>query len=223
MSRNTIVLCIAVATISAVVGFYTSIMSEYQSIDTQISYPRATQSSTILASKLSGDSVVIKYSTVLKMAHVISVDTHVPPEITQAILIQESKAGKTSSLVGSRNGGVGNRSYGVMQLKVEAARSVMSRYPKLVSKYFPNRPYSSIVDEEIIALLLTNHESNIRIACYQLVIYHNILQDWDSTIAAYNMGIGNAIKHTTFEDNTYLQSVHSIMNTTVTDFNNNNI
>jgi hypothetical protein len=164
-------------------------------------------------------NMTAKYSDVLKTSYAIANQVDVPPTIVQAILLQESKAGNVKSLVGSRGAGVGNRSYGVMQMKVEAARSVMSRTPKLVSKYFPNRSYSSITDEEVIALMLTNHEANIRMACYHLKLYHSMMHDWDATIVAYNMGIGNAKKTLVFDTNPYLISVQNYMNTTVPSFN----
>ena len=164
-------------------------------------------------------NMTAKYGDVLKTSYAIANQVDVPPTIVQAILLQESKAGNVKSLVGSRGAGFGNRSYGVMQMKVEAARSVMSRTPKLVSKYFPNRSYSSITDEEVIALMLTNHEANIRMACYHLKIYHSMMHDWDATIVAYNMGIGNAKKTLVFDTNPYLISVQNYMNATVPSFN----
>lgn len=144
----------------------------------------------------------------LNKAHDVASDVGtVPPEIVQGILIQESKGGQVPSLVGSRSGGVGHRSYGVMQIKVEAARSVLIRYPDLLHRYFHNVPLKNLTDEEIIVVLMTNHEANIRIGCYHLITYFKIVKQWDKAIVAYNIGIGNALKMGDASNHHYLHSV----------------
>lgn len=112
------------------------------------------------------------------------------PETLQAILLKETSGG-TSILIGNRNSPVGKRSYGVMQVQVVAARSVLQRYPKVFARYFPNRTYNSVLDEEVIALLLTNNEANIRIAAHHFQLYLSLCEgDWEKAVAAYNAGIG---------------------------------
>lgn len=112
------------------------------------------------------------------------------PETLQAILLKETSGG-TSVLIGNRNSPVGKRSYGVMQVQVVAARSVLRRYPKVFARYFPKRTYNSVLDEEVIALLLTNNEANIRIAAHHFQLYLSLCEgDWEKAVAAYNAGIG---------------------------------
>lgn len=112
------------------------------------------------------------------------------PETLQAILLKET-GGNSATMIGNRASPVGKRSYGLMQVQVVAARSVLQRVPKVRARYFPNRAYSTILDEEVIALLLTNNEANIRIAAHHFQLYFNLLDgDWDKTVAAYNAGIG---------------------------------
>jgi hypothetical protein len=164
----------------------------------------------------------IKYSEQLILAYNTAAELGIQPSLVQAILLKESKAGKSASLVGSRTANVGNRSYGVMQIKVEAARSVLTKQPQLVKRYFPTRSYSSLVDEEIIALLLTNHEANIRIGCHHLMIYNKIVDgDWDKAVVAYNIGIGNVLKSSDehIKNHPYLDSVYTLQHEVVYAFN----
>lgn len=112
------------------------------------------------------------------------------PDTLQAILLLETRGGKTVP-IGNRESPVGKRSYGLMQVQVVAARSILQRNPSLVVRYFPDRTYNSVLDEEIIALLLTNDEANIRIAAHHFKLYLQLSDgDWDRAVAAYNVGIG---------------------------------
>lgn len=116
------------------------------------------------------------------------------PETMQAILLQETGGG-TSHPIGNRNSPIGKRSYGLMQVQLIAGRSVLERNPSLVSKYFPGRQYSSILDEEVISLLLSNDEANIRIASTHFKLYLALCKgDWHKAVAAYNAGIGGVRK-----------------------------
>lgn len=112
------------------------------------------------------------------------------PETLQAILLQETAGGR-SAAIGNKNSPVGKRSYGLMQVQVVAARSILERNPSVLKRYFPERTYVSLFDEEIIALLLTNDEANIRIAAHHFNLYLKLSDgDWDRAVAAYNAGIG---------------------------------
>lgn len=148
----------------------------------------------------------------MKLAYHVANDVGVEPEIVQAILVKESGGGKAKNLV--------NRgAYGLMQIKIVAARSVLKRYPEIKSKYFGN--FKKLSDYQISKVLLTNRKANIHIGCLHLITYNNIVGgDWDKTIVAYNMGIGNALKHDDVSNNEYLQIVHKHKATTVASFNN---
>lgn len=150
------------------------------------------------------------YTQTLITAYNTATSLGVPPLIVQGILLQESTAGTAKSLVNGKN-------YGVMQVSVEAARSVFNRYPRVASKYLGSTRASY---DRVRDLLLRNHEASIVIACLHLTIYKNILHDWRSAVAAYNMGIGNALKSTTLEDNSYANSVYNYKHTVLASFNN---
>ena len=141
------------------------------------------------------------------------------PETMQAILLQESGGG-VSNPVGNMESPIGKRSYGVMQVQIVAARSILSRYPTTYNRYFPNRVYDTISDEEIVALLISNHEANIRIASQHFALYLSLSSgDWNKAVAAYNMGIGNANKRETHDDYPYVKEIVLKLNTVVVPFN----
>jgi hypothetical protein len=143
-------------------------------------------------------------------------------ETMQAILLQETNGG-TSHPVGNLKSPIGKRSYGIMQVQLVAGRSVLERRPELAERYFPDRKLSSVMDEEIIALLLSNDEANIRIAVHHFDIYHKLSKgNWMKAVAAYNMGIGNALKRASFDDVPYVKSIQKRISTTVKPFNKSN-
>lgn len=141
------------------------------------------------------------------------------PETLQAILLQETRGGQTEP-IGNKDSPVGKRSYGLMQVQVVAARSIFQRNPEVYARYFPTRKYSTIADEEIIALLLTNDEANVRIAAHHFKLYLQLSSgDWSRAVAAYNAGIGavnNIPNPSEFE---YVVKVKAKMETDVRMFN----
>lgn len=144
------------------------------------------------------------------------------PETMQAILMQESGGG-VANPVGNLKSPVGKRSYGIMQVQVVAARSILTRYPETFERYFPDRKYSSVSDEEIIALLIRNDEANIRIATQHFGLYLSLSNgDWNKAVAAYNMGIGNANKRSDHANVSYVKEIKARMIKLVKPFNKNN-
>lgn len=143
------------------------------------------------------------------------------PETMQALMLQES--GGRSALVGNKTAPINKRSYGIMQVQIVAARSVMQRYPDIVDRYFPNRSASSITNHELVDLLLSNDEANIRIAAYHFRLYLSIAKgNWDRAVAGYNMGIGNAIHLSDPADVGYVVGVKQKLNKIVKPFNRKN-
>lgn len=144
------------------------------------------------------------------------------PETLQALLLQETNGGE-SDRVGGKNLPVSKRSYGLMQVQIVAARSVMQRFPDLMERYFPERQYRSITDKELIALLLNDDEANVRIAAYHFKLYMQLSKgNWNKAVAAYNMGIGNAQKINNHGNVEYVRKVKLKLTTVVRVFNQNN-
>lgn len=141
------------------------------------------------------------------------------PETMQAILLQETNGG-VGQAIGNKSSPVGKRSYGLMQVQVVAARSILQRVPAVLKMYFPNKTYDSIADEEIIALLLTNDEANIRIAAHHFKLYLQLSSgNWDRAVAAYNAGIGGVNNIPSPAEFGYVVSVKAKLENAVRPFN----
>ena len=108
------------------------------------------------------------------------------PKYLEGIIMQETKAGTMNSFrVSGLSNSVGNRYFGVGQIKLAAAKAVMSRYPEMW-KYLDTR-----TDEELQARLIVDDRFNIRVASkYALIM--GINADAGRAITAYNVGPGGA-------------------------------
>lgn len=117
----------------------------------------------------------------LKLAYEIGFEDggHEHAELVQAILMQETIAGLLGRM-GHMTAPVGKRSYGVMQVKVTAARDVLNEF----STFGQFR-----ADEELIAKLLSDDEFNIRIASKFLVQLSNKVGLTERALVAYNIGL----------------------------------
>lgn len=143
------------------------------------------------------------------------------PETLQAILMQETNGGR-SSRIGNPSAPLTQRSYGLMQVQIVAARSVFNHFPQIRQMYFEDRSTKSLSNQEIASLLLDNDDANIRIAAYHFKIYMNLAKgNWTKAVAAYNMGIGNAFKITD-HNTSYVQSIRNHLKTFVQPFNRKN-
>lgn len=141
----------------------------------------------LLPEKLTSDQM-----RVLNFAYKTSKeDGHKHPELLQAILLQETKAGGVNSykVAGQEFGLKTNeRYYGLAQIKLTAARDVLKTYPELKNKY----EFHTDTDEEIIAQLIMNDDFNIEVASKYLLIISKYSKDSNFIIAAYNKGVGGA-------------------------------
>jgi Transglycosylase SLT domain len=140
-------------------------------------------------------------------------------ELLQAISLQETNGG-TSDLVGSRHLSPINRSYGIMQVQIGTARSILSRDLALKETLFPGQSTKNISNQQLITLLMENDEANITIAAKVLQLYTTLCKgNIDKAVAAYNMGIGavESLKHpSSFK---YVVEVKNKLRTIVRPFN----
>lgn len=100
-------------------------------------------------------------------------------ELLQAVLMQETIAGQLGR-IGHMTARVGKRSYGVMQVKVSAARDVLRKHKEF------GRFRS---DEELIVALMTDDAFNIQIASKFLLHLREKTKSAEAALVAYNIGL----------------------------------
>ena len=117
----------------------------------------------------------------LSMAYAIGFKDggHEHGEMLQAVLLQETIAGQLGR-IGHMTARVGLRSYGVMQVKVSAARDVL-RKNKELGRFR--------ADELLIAELLTNDEFNMKVASRFLMFLERKTKSYTKALVAYNIGL----------------------------------
>ncbi len=130
-------------------------------------------------------------------------------EMMQAILLQETIAGMLGR-IGHMTAPVGKRSYGVMQVKVSAARDVLRDHKEF------GRFRS---DEELIAALLTDDEFNIRIASKFFLILGRHAKSIDQSLVAYNIGLRASRKIASPEQFKYVVKTKRNLSEVVKPFN----
>lgn len=107
------------------------------------------------------------------------------PEIVQAVLLQETLAGGLDKY---RVANPGPEAYfGPMQIKLAAARDVLSRWPNLYKEY----GFHTKTDDEVKANLILNERFNIEVgARYLLLLKQTYGFSGKTLLNAYNRGPG---------------------------------
>lgn len=115
-------------------------------------------------------------------------------ETLQAMMMVETRAG-TGGSIGLPRAHPSIRSYGLMQVTVPTARVMFRDFPEMLEQFFGKRDLKSIKDKEIKNLLLTNNTANVILGIAVFSLYLKMVNgEWARAVAAYNMGIGNALK-----------------------------
>ena len=129
------------------------------------------------------DNLTKKQFEMLNFAYdVAKSDGYKEPKYLQGIIMQESKAGSMNSFrVAGLTNAVGNRYFGIMQLKLAAAWDVMKLYPELWIGF------DTKTDEELQARLIIDDKFNIRVGSKYLLL-RGINKDPTFAISAYNQG-----------------------------------
>ena len=113
-------------------------------------------------------------------------------EVVQGILLQESSAG-TAGRIGGLHLPVGERYYGVMQMKVVAVQDVLKSHVKYAKVFF-GKPFNKITSEEIIAKLITDDTFCIKMGYDYYAKYRKTSESIYEAIVAYNQGPGGVKK-----------------------------
>jgi hypothetical protein len=129
--------------------------------------------------------------------------------LVQAVLLEETIAGQLGRL-GDLSAPMGKRSYGVMQVKVAAARDVLRHRPRLGS---------FISDEQLITRLITDDEFNIRVASAYLKHLRRLTGDDHEALVAYNVGMNGARRVSNVSDFKYVQGVERYLSEVVQRYN----
>jgi hypothetical protein len=107
------------------------------------------------------------------------------PEIVQAILLQETHAGGMNSYKVANPGP--QAYFGPMQIKLSAARDVLTRWPQLYEKF----GFHTKTDDEVKANLILNEHFNIEVAAkYIMILKREYGFTGRELINAYNRGPG---------------------------------
>lgn len=130
-------------------------------------------------------------------------------KLVQAVLLQETIAGQLGRL-GHLSAPLGKRSYGVMQVKVAAARDVLRLKPQL--GYFRT-------DEQLVTRLITDDEFNIRIASGYLKYLRRNTDSDDQALVAYNIGMNGARSVLDAAEFKYVQNVERYLAQVVQRYN----
>ena len=131
------------------------------------------------------DNLTKKQFEMLNFAYdVAKSDGFKEPKYLQGIIMQESKAGGMDSFrVAGLTNAVGNRYFGLGQIKLQAAKAVMMRFPDMW-KHLDTK-----TDEELQARLIVDDKFNVRVASkYALIM--GINENPAKAITAYNVGPG---------------------------------
>jgi hypothetical protein len=147
----------------------------------------------------------------LGMAYTIGYQDGGEPQakLVQAVLLQETIAGRLGRL-GHLSAPLGKRSYGVMQVKVVAARDVLRHQPEL--GYFST-------DEQLITRLISDDEFNIRIASAYLKFLRANMRSDQMALVAYNIGLNAARGVMDAADFKYVQNVERYLAQVVKRYN----
>jgi hypothetical protein len=131
-------------------------------------------------------------------------------KLVQGVLLQETIAGLLGR-IGHMTAKVGKRSYGVMQVKVSAARDVLRRHPSLGEFN---------ADEELIAKLILDDMFNIAIASKLLLHLKRKSRNEAQAMMAYNIGLRASRRYDTYDTFKYVRKVKQYFKHVVEPFNN---
>jgi hypothetical protein len=127
------------------------------------------------------------------------------PEILQAIMLNETVAGRYGRFGDQHFRDWKKRSYGVMQIQFSTAYGILNKlFPDYISKKM------TVEDQGTLLTWLTiDDRFNIHVARLIVEQLWNKYKNWDYVMLAYNVGVGNIRKYGLNRDpNGYLAKAH---------------
>ena len=134
---------------------------------------------------------------------------HKHAEVVQSVLLQETIAGKLGR-IGHMSAPVGLRSYGIMQVKVTAAKDMLRKHKSL--GHFGS-------DEEIIAKLISDDEFNLRIASLFLQHLDQYTKTTEQMLVDYNIGLTGSRRVARANNFKYVVKAYNRLENVVRPFN----
>jgi nucleoid-associated protein YgaU len=129
-------------------------------------------------------------------------------EEVQAILLNESVAGRFGP-IGDKAKPWKARAYGPMQVRFDTAKWILAKEVDL-----------HYTDDDLKAALTYNNAFNMYVACLYIKYLKRYTKTWEQTVLAYNVGLGNVLKHDTrYDPNNYLAKAKDHMVNTIRDHN----
>jgi len=135
-------------------------------------------------------NITEKQSKLLALAYTVAKENGLKnPEVMQAVLLQETLAGGIKTYKVANPGP--EAYFGVAQIKLQATKDVLARWPELYSKY----GFHTRTDDEIKANLIMNDKFNVDVASKYLLILKQVYgYSGKELLNAYNRGPAG-VKH----------------------------
>jgi hypothetical protein len=132
------------------------------------------------------------------------------PEILQAILLNETVAGRFGRIGDAHFKNWRKRSYGVMQIQFNTARRILNSHG--LFKHWTN--------EKLLIYLRGDDRFNMYVSRLIVQQLWNRYKDWDYVLLAYNVGTWNIGKHgLEYDPNGYLARAYFHITSTIKEFN----
>jgi len=140
------------------------------------------------------------------------------PDTIQAIVYKESTA--KLNAVGNPQAPISQQSFGVMQIQLRTAQSVLKQHTDLAQVLF-DKP--SVSDKELLVKLKTDPNVGIRIGSVHFVdLYKWARNNKSKALVAYNQGIGGALRVKNPTTHPYVRSIEKIRTKVIEPFNESN-
>ena len=119
------------------------------------------------------------------------------------VLIIETHAGRYGP-IGDHSNGIGRRSYGPAQIKLDTARDILNRSPRFIDSFKH--------DYELITALIERPYWNVALMVEHLAwLYHVQNLSWRETLLAYNRGLnGSRVKDA--NTHRYVEQIADMLN-----------
>lgn len=180
-----VIAVMALVTCSAIYGAASLFQLIPNTIGTAVIAEKGDKSVGGQAAVLLPTTMSAKQGQLMNVAYDIAKADGHKPELVQSIILQETGAGSMKVYKVANPGP--DAYFGIMQIKLSAAKDVLSRFPALYSKY----DLQTKTDDEIKANLIMNEKFNIAVGSkYLLILKEQYGFTGRTLMNAFNRGPG---------------------------------